>query len=228
MAKDTRALKTAIREMKFQINELTGSKLTLEGPAAELIGPKTLAALTIALQQEPVDGSPFIHPIDMCRTFLGLKEKPGALHERQIQEFHEACDNIGGRKDNKLHADEVPWCSSIWNWIAEKCGMEKTNNALASSWIKYNLARLGDWVEEGDIVVLDGHVTVANKRFNRKTAKSFEGIGGNQGNMVKVSTYPVSRIKAVRVWKPLKGNVVPPIRSSKTGSTANGQEESTR
>lgn len=228
MAKDTSALKDAIRKMKSEINRLTGSKLTLDGPVGPVIGPQTLAALTVALREEPEPGTPFLHPIDLCRTFLGLKEKPGAQNERQIQEFLEACDNIGGRKDNKLHPDEVPWCSAIWNWIAEKCGMEKTNNALASSWLKYGSARTGDTVYEGDIVVLDGHVTCANKTFNRKTAKNFEGLGGNQGNMVKVSTYPTSRIKAVRVWQPLKGNTVPPIRSGSTGSTANGQEESTR
>ena len=56
----------------------------------------------------------------------------------------------------------------------------KKDNALARSWKKYGVDS-GDEVEEGDIVVLgDSHVTLANKSFNRKRDKYFEGLGGNQ------------------------------------------------
>jgi uncharacterized protein (TIGR02594 family) len=194
-------------------------------------GPKTLAALEAAMAKEAIPYSgKLMHPIDLLRTKIGLKEIPGKLHNREIQEFLEACDNIGGRKDKKLHPDEVPWCSGVINWLAEQCGMVKTNNALASSWDKYSEA-CDDWVEEGDIVTLaqpGRHVTLANKRFNRKTAKTFEGLGGNQGNMVKVSTYSCTKIKAARKWKPLPGNKVPPVKSSRSGATGSGDNESTR
>lgn len=229
--KDKSKLYAAIKALKAELNALGANpKLSVEGPLATKVGPSTLAALAKALEEQDQMVGSFVHPIDLMRTMIGLKEKPGNVHERQIQEFLEACDNIGGRKDNKLHADEVPWCSGVINWLAEKCGMEKTNNALAASWDKYNES-CGDWVEEGDIVTLaqpGRHVTLANKRFNRKTAKTFEGLGGNQGNSIKVSTYSVSKIKAARKWKPKAGVKVPPVKSSSSGSTADGSKESTR
>lgn len=217
-----------VKSLQQKLNDMGANPaLKVDG----IPGPKTVAALDAAMAKETIKFSgKFMHPIDLLRTKIGLKEIPGKLHNREIQEFLEACDNIGGRKDKKLHADEVPWCSGVINWLAEQCGMEKTNNALAASWDKYGES-CGDWVEEGDIVTIahpGRHVTLANKRFNRKTAKTFEGLGGNQGNMVKVSTYACNTIKAARKWKPLPGNKVPPVKSDRSGATGDGTKESTR
>lgn len=222
-----RTLKDAVKALQEEMNEMGANPpLKVDG----IPGPKTLAALQAAMAKEsiPYNGKN-MHPLDLLRTKMGLKEIPGKLHNREIQEFLEACDNIGGRKDGKLHPDEVPWCSGLINWLAEQTGMVKTNNALAASWDKYG-EPCGDWVEEGDIVTLaqpGRHVTLANKRFNRKTATTFEGAGGNQGNSIKVSVYSVSKIKAARKWKPLPGNKVPPVKSSRSGATG-GSGESTR
>lgn len=216
-----------IKQLQTNLNAAGAKpKLVVDG----VFGPKTQAALEASLKTEVPRGVGKMHPIDLLRTLLGTKEIVGKLHNPQIQEFLESCDNIGGRKDKKLHADEVPWCSAIINWLAEQCDMEKTNNALAASWDRYN-EDTGEWVEEGDIVTLaqpGRHVTLANKRFNKKTAKTFEGLGGNQGNAIKVSTYSVSKIKATRKWKPLPGKQVPKVKSSGGGSTGNGDKESTR
>jgi uncharacterized protein (TIGR02594 family) len=133
---------------------------------------------------------------EWVRGELGQKEILGKKDNPRIRWYHTSSANIG----SKEWPDETSWCSSILNKGADECGYEKTDNALASSWLKYNVDA-GDNVKVGDIVVIDGHVTLANKAFNRKTAKTFEGLGGNQDNQVKVSVYSASRIKAVRKWK---------------------------
>ncbi len=89
------------------------------------------------------------------------------------------------------------------NAAADETGFDKTDNALAISWAKYGVDT-GEDVDEGDIVVVktgaSHHVTMANKPFNRKKAKTFEGLGGNQANAVKVSNYQTAAIVAARKW----------------------------
>jgi uncharacterized protein (TIGR02594 family) len=167
------------------------------------------------------------HPIDLARKHLGLKEISGSKHNPQIQEFHEACDNIGGRKDNKLHPDEVPWCSSFINWLAEQCGCEKTNNALASSWDKYvgKTYKRGELIPEGAIVRIahpGGHVTLNNKPFQWVGTGMFEGLGGNQSNRVCVAEYRKTDIVSIHDWKPKPGTVLAPIGTKPSDSEGEG------
>ena len=156
-----------------------------------------------------------LHPIDVLRSVAGEKEVPGTKDNALIAHFHEHSGNLGSHSDNKNdYADEVPHCSSALNWAADMSGCRKTNNALAASWSKYGNKRTGDFVEVGDVIHIKhpgNHVTMANKRFNKKTAKSFEGFGSNQGNSVKTSNYKVGDIVSVQVWDPLPGTVLAPI-----------------
>lgn len=169
----------------------------------------------------------FPHPIDWMRGELGQKEIPGKQDNPRIREYHKHCANIG----SKEHPDEVPWCSSILNAAADNCGMYKTDNALASSWDKYGIDT-GDVVEQGDIITIrhEGggrHVCLANKTFRRSLSKTFEGLGGNQSNAVKVSTYRVSTIVACRKWIKKPGTITAPIGSPpETGPIADGSKES--
>ena len=205
-----------IKKLQKAMNDL-GETLTVDGK----FGPKSEAALSkfdvqLVLSKPAVvipvpDGSTHLAPIDWARGELGQKEIPGAQDNPRIRWYHTHCANIG----SKEHPDEVAWCSSFLNAAADETGMQKTDNALAASWDKYGTDS-GDQVEEGDIVTLrhpDGgrHVTLANKPFNRRTDKYFEGLGGNQGNMVKVSTYATSEVVAARKWVPKVGTVTGPI-----------------
>lgn len=152
------------------------------------------------------------HPLDVARSVEGEKEIPGSRHNAFIAHLHEHSGNLGSHSEGADYSDEVPHCASGMNWSADMAGCEKTNNALAASWKKYNVEREGDWVEEGDIITIGtSHVTMCNKRFNRRTAKTFEGFGFNQGNSIKASKYKVSSISSVRVWKPKPGTVLAPV-----------------
>lgn len=220
-----------VKKLQSEMNAL-GSKLTVDG----VPGPVTQAELmkydvALVVSQKPalpdvtVGGDyTHMHPVDWVRGELGQKEIAGSKDNPRIRWYHTHCANIG----SKEHPDEVPWCSSFVNAAADECGMEKTDNALAASWKSYGVDT-GDQVEEGDIVCIgSSHVTLANKAFNRRTAKTFEGLGGNQGNACKVSTYSVSSISTVRKWKPKPGTVTAPIGTKAGGATGDGDKESTR
>lgn len=224
------SLRNVIRELQRELNTL-GAKppLTTDG----IFGPKTEAALKRELAEAPALATPVtgafthIHPIDWMRGELGTKEIPGSKDNPRIRWYHTFSKNIGAKE----HPDEVPWCSSILQACGVQCGMEITGNALAASWSKYAGDDTGDWVEEGDIIhVKNGkqnHVTLCNKAFNRRTATSFEGIGGNQGNTVKVSTYRTSSIRAAKKWKPLPGTKTQPPKGIRTDASGD-ENESTR
>lgn len=162
-----------------------------------------------------------LHPFDVLRSVAGEKEIPGKKDNPLIAHFHEHSGNLGKHDDHNDYSDEVPHCSSALNWAADMAGCVKSNNALASSWVSTGFTRQGDWVEVGDIIIkktwsekskkYQWHVTLCNKRFNRKTAKTYEGFGSNQGNTIKTSTYLVSEIVSVRVWVEKEGTVLAPI-----------------
>lgn len=236
--KDKTKLHESIRNMKREINAINpAAKLTVDGALGISVGEKTLAALATALKVETTIPVMRLHPIDWVRNekkTLDPKEISGtAKNNPRIQWYLEHCDNIGGFKDGKLHADEVPWCSALPNAAADACGCLKTNNALASSWDRYSgkSYKKGDKIPEGAIVRIahpGGHVTLANKAFTWSGTGSFEGLGGNQGNMIKVSSYSQKYIVSIHDWAPKPGVVIPAVKSSSTGSAADGDKESTR
>jgi len=179
-----------------------------------------------------------LHPFDVARSVAGETEIPGSRHNPFIAHLHEHSGNLGVHSEGADYSDEVPHCSSGLNWCADMSGCEKSNNALAASWSDSSRAsynpRLGDWVEVGDIIHKktgkQNHVTLCNKRFNKRTAKYYEGFGFNQGNSIKTSTYKVADIKSVQMWKPKKGTHLAPIGflGTKPVPATGGANESTR
>lgn len=225
-------LKDLVKKLQAEMNA-QGESLSLDGDP----GPKTQSALAkfdvaLVLSKRPVEkpvlDGVFEQPIDWARGELGQKEILGSKDNPRIRWYHTHCANIG----SKEHPDEVAWCSSFLNAAADECGMKKTDNALANSWDRYG-EDSGDMVEEGDIVTIKHasggrHVTLANRAFNRRKDSTFEGLGGNQGNQVKVSTFPCAHIVACRKWIPKPGSVFNPKSSSPTESESDGSKESTR
>jgi uncharacterized protein (TIGR02594 family) len=204
-----------------------------------IVDDATLAALELKLDIEmpapkPVEhnGKVYMAPIDWLRheqrALNGVKEVPGSKDNPRIVEYHKHSGNLGSAP----HHDEVPWCSSVLNCAADNCGMEKSDSALAASWDKYGVDS-GDNVEEGDIVTIrhasgGRHVCLANKGFSRNKVKSFEALGGNQGNQIKVSSFSTAHIVAARKWIPKPGTVHNPVGSKPGESEADGSKESTR
>lgn len=96
--------------------------------------------------------------------------------------------------------DEIPWCSAFMNAIAEELSLEKTNTLAARDWLD-----VGEEIEEpekGDVAIFwresisswKGHVGI----FVRKDSENIWVLGGNQGNKVSISPYPIYRLLGFR------------------------------
>lgn len=132
---------------------------------------------------------PMVKPnwIKIAEGENGVAEIVGKKHSDRVLEYH---GTTGGFKD-----DETPWCSSFVNWVMNKAGQGGTNNAMALSWAKYGkkLAKPA----YGAIAVFSygggkGHVGF----IVGKKGSNILVLGGNQGNMVKVSSFGTSQVAA--------------------------------
>lgn len=136
---------------------------------------------------------------DIALQELGVHETPGAAATARIIEY-DKCTSL------KACSDEVPWCSAFANWVVSKAGDRGTNSAAARSWL--------DWgksipvPKQGSIVVVDrkdpsnpnaAHVTFFVK--DNGDGATFTGLGGNQGDAVKYSTYRYDKVLGYRESK---------------------------
>jgi hypothetical protein len=178
-------------------------------------------------------GYTHLHPYDILKSVAGEREVTGSKDNPLIAHFHEHAGNLGVHSEGADYHDEVPHCSSAWNWACDGGGCYKSNNALASSWEKMHEKvgahrfEKGDVIPRGAIVNIDGHVTSADLEFRWTGKGSFAGFGSNQGNTIKTSLYPQSRIRCIHLLKPKPGTVLAPIGTKPTPATG-GDGESTR
>lgn len=128
---------------------------------------------------------------------LGVKEIAGDEHHVSILNYARETGF------EWIDDDETPWCSVFMNWVARKAGKEETGKATARSWLS-----IGKNVDEhplpGDVVVFwrgsrdswKGHVGLF---FGySKSGNKVYCLGGNQGNAVSISAYPVNTILGFR------------------------------
>ena len=126
----------------------------------------------------------------LASEFIGLTEIPGEQNNPQILTFFQ---DIG---DNWVQTDETAWCSAMINWVALKCGCERSYKLDARSWLEIGqdikIPELGDlvifWRE--DPKSWKGHVGL----YAGQTKKSIFCLGGNQNNQVNIKTYPKYRL----------------------------------
>jgi len=132
-----------------------------------------------------------IAPVDWAvREFeKGVQEYPGP-HESnpEIEKYHAATDGV--------QPDDIAWCSSFVNWCVRQSGMEGTNNKAARSWHRWGSRT--DTPKRGDIAVFKrkdstwkGHVGF----YWEDGGDSVGVLGGNQDNMVRISSYPKNGTK---------------------------------
>jgi len=124
------------------------------------------------------------YTIARAELALDIREVPGAGNNPRIVTYHNSTGASAG------NTDAVPWCSSFVNYCVEQAGMTGTDSQWALSWEGWGQDVSND-VREGDIVVfervgLGGHVG-----FVVEDLPDFvKVLGGNQGNRLKISTYP--------------------------------------
>jgi len=111
----------------------------------------------------------------------------------RIREYHLAV--------GKKYSPKVSWCSSFINWCAKECGLERSNSAVARTWMSVGKHVTQSDAQPGDVLVLmrgtskwKGHVGI----IIGETSGSWIVLGGNQRDAVRVALYSKARTLAVR------------------------------
>lgn len=124
----------------------------------------------------------------------GLKEVAGVANNPQIVAMFK---EIGFES---VKDDETAWCSASLNYVCKKLGYERSGKLDARSWLTMPIKVLQPTL--GDIVVLwrespdswKGHVGI----FISKDIHNVYVLGGNQGDMISISPYPIDRVLGYR------------------------------
>lgn len=130
----------------------------------------------------------------LASEYIGLTEIPGEQNNPQILTFFQDTEH------NWVQSEEVAWCGAFINWVALKCGCERSYKLDARSWLNVGIEIIKP--ELGDLVIfwresLDswkGHVGLWSGQSKRSTFS----LGGNQKNQVNVSPYPTFKVLGYR------------------------------
>lgn len=95
--------------------------------------------------------------------------------------------------------DETPWCSAFANWVCFQLGLPRSKSLAAVSWLGVGTIVDLDEAEIGlDVVILSrdggGHVGF----YAGMDGDRVKILGGNQGDHVSISAFPIDRIVGVR------------------------------
>lgn len=132
--------------------------------------------------------------MDVARSYIGVKEIPGAKHNPTIMRWLTALRSW-------VKDDETPWCGTFVAECMRASGYTyPTLYMRAMSWASW-----GDEVKlpiRGCVVVFQrqggGHVGFVE---GQDAKGNLMVLGGNQSNMVRVSPFSVDRVVAYRVPK---------------------------
>jgi uncharacterized protein (TIGR02594 family) len=129
--------------------------------------------------------------------YYGLTEVVGVENNPQIVQFFK---DIG---HTWVQDDETAWCSAFINWLAWDCGCQRSGKLDARSWL--TVGKTVKYPELGDIVVFwsgnpdpkiswRGHVGL----FMGLDFNKIYCFGGNQGNQVNITPYPLGQLLGYR------------------------------
>jgi uncharacterized protein (TIGR02594 family) len=136
--------------------------------------------------------------IDIARAEIGQHEIAGAQTNPRIVEYFRATAL-------DPHSDEVPWCSAFVNWCLSRVGIDGTRSAAAASWRTWGAActpQIGCIVVvQHDVPGPDG-ATGSASGFHvgfllRLDDTHVHVLGGNQGDQVKESAFPLASYRVV-------------------------------
>lgn len=127
------------------------------------------------------------HWLDLARNHIGLREVPGGATAPQLRRWLE--DARAWWLD-----DETPWCGLFPRAIFAACEYATPKEWYrARAWLSWGLELPGPLV--GCITVYErgaaGHVSFT---VGRSRGGMLLGLGGNQGDEVRVSAFPTSRV----------------------------------
>jgi uncharacterized protein (TIGR02594 family) len=135
--------------------------------------------------------------LEIALPEVGTKEIAGPKATPRIVEYAK-------HTSLKATSDEVPWCSAFVNWVVDKAGDKGTGSAAARSWLDWGKVVPMDEIEPGDICIFDrkdkSNPNAAHVTFYVETLVGgfLRCVGGNQGDMVKMSNYGVDKLLGIR------------------------------
>lgn len=134
--------------------------------------------------------------IEIALSKYGVKEIAGEKHNSEIVNFSKEAGF------NAVKDDETAWCSAFMNWVAFKAGMERSKRLDARSWLQVGTPTM--FPELGDVVIFkrgdsdwQGHVGL----FINQVGDVVNVLGGNQSNMVNISSFKSSDLLGYRRLK---------------------------
>lgn len=127
-----------------------------------------------------------------AKKHIGQKEVKGPKHNSWIVSLWKAIKR-GGIKD-----DETAWCAAYVGACFEAVNIPSTRFESARSYEKWGIPLT--YPVYGAVAVLTrpgggGHVMFV---MGQDSKGNILGLGGNQGDMVNVSSFPKSRVTAIR------------------------------
>ncbi|MFG1246811.1 NlpC/P60 family protein [Xanthobacter flavus] len=152
-----------------------------------------------------------------ARTFLGLREVPGARHNATILGWWQKI--FADFRD-----DETPWCAAFVGGVLEEVGIKSTRSAAARSYLKWGQP-LNRPVPGCVVVFWRGSPSGWSGHVGFVVGKDADGnlmvLGGNQGDAVNIKPFGRDRVLGYR-WPddlPLPGGDLPLLRSDGRLST---------
>lgn len=137
--------------------------------------------------------------LERAKWYNGIREIHGPQHNPKIIHLLDVAD---GKDDGKalqgIRDDETPWCATFVSGVLEEVGVRSMRSAWARSYMDFGSKLSGPCV--GAIVVFERGPTSGHVGFvvGRNAAGNIMVLGGNQGDMVKVSAFPTSRVLGYR------------------------------
>lgn len=134
--------------------------------------------------------------LQVARAELGVAEDPpGSNTGRRVRDY-QAQDWLPGTG--------YPWCVSFaWCWVVwhrvlkRPCPYPTASVSQLAGWARKNGWAIGvAQIRPGDLVCLGGgrHVTIVN---SIPKGGRFDGLGGNQSDAVRITSYPLSDVTCV-------------------------------
>lgn len=130
--------------------------------------------------------------LDVARKEIGVREIPGTGANLRILAYH-ACTSL------QASSDEVPWCSSFANWCFKQAGIVGTGSAAAASWLHWGSPAQP---ELGAVTVLHSASGHHVGFFLSQDETHVRLLGGNQGDQVKESAFPLAHYRVVALRWP--------------------------
>lgn len=140
-----------------------------------------------------------------ARTYIGQREIAGVRNNPLILHWwvliHAAFND-----------DETPWCAGFVGGVLEECGIRSSRSAAARSYLNWGRGLTGAAV--GCIAVFErgpvnGHVGFV---AGRNADGNLMILGGNQGDMVRIAPFRLSRLLGYR-WP--ADVMLPPVQGLK-------------